>query len=872
MVAGVPAVAGRIGWRTSRYSSAAARGAACVQAGLSTLWQDGMITLGTQPRQPSGAPDGPVVLRPATEPGPANRAPVLLQGGIGPKTVGPMPIAVHVLNDPLRRSSDEFTDPFEDYLGRWETIDGIRAELDRFTTTPGTFAVRLRLRNRVKAESRAATSSLTNSFHWDVFLEASDETLRAGLQRRDAALSYLAELENALKTAAGTPAARPQDPNRLSDIDEARALIQEQTRKIQQALAQRREADTFDRAVALWDQIGILRDRIDSLGRPAADETDDERKSTLDEIGRLKEAADRTAEGFPTLLKEGDEILRQAAAKREEKLDELAITRERLTSQEGTSASGEARARLADIDEQVALLRVETGLLRAEFDRRTDADIATSQMVPSGRDTELASLVRADDSAAAERLLDQRQRDIRAQIAASSTVGDGGGLARFTAIMGHELKRAKEDLEIFRHLNQSAAVRALRESQLAALIVVERRARAASTRDRQAAADRLLAAESGWMTNYPRDGDALDDLLSRVHADLRARRHLSTNIDVDKKVEGNGTVLDILMSRDTFPNFWEIEQDTDRVKHAARRGAAEEYMGYAATVRRDRSLLGTFQGTSPSPDRDRFAPDPSARLDLPNYAALLSSSQPQGVQHYGYASFVWKRDVLNRSTFTPADSLDNLARQRAKRGPRTITGSRDLFPLLAYGQEQPVRLAYAEATGFAYDTTLRDELASGTYRPRHEYFEAQVHGTLTWQDLDHVTLAYEENDPPEHVLRTRDTLESFARRTGLSFTVKLFKIGDALLTQPDLPVHAANAPGSAKPRAFFNAPSAPSSTRTGRSWTADTGSSPVIQGPGRRPHIDTDSDGTQWASSTHSADTDGERACVEVTMVHPPPM
>jgi hypothetical protein len=433
-----------------------------------------------------------------------------------------------------------------------------------------------------------------------------------------------------------------------------------------------------------------------------------------------------------------------------------------------------------------SLLRVETELLRAEFERRTNADGATSQMVPSGRDTELTSLVRADDSVGAERLLRERQRDIRAQIAASSAAGTSDGLARFGAAMSHELERAGEDLEILRHLNQSAAVRTLRESQLAALIVVERRGRAASTQDRQAAADRLLAAESGWMANYPHDSDALDDLLSRVHEDLRARRHLSTNINVNKKVEGRETVLDILMSGDTFPSFWETGRDADRVKHAALRGTAEEYMGYAAAVRRDRDLPGPFQGTNPGSDRDRFDPDPSARRDLPKYAALLSSSQPQGVQYYGHASFVWKRDVLDRSTFTPADSLDNLARQRAKRGPRMITGFRHLFPLLAYGQEGPVRLAYAEATGFAYDTTLRDELASGTYRPGHEYFEAQIYGDLAWSDLDHVTLAYEESDPPEHILRTRDTLESFARRTGLSFTVTLFRIGDALLAdQPD---------------------------------------------------------------------------------------
>lgn len=60
---------GQIGWRKSRYSAAGA-GAACVQASVSTLWQDEMITLGTQRRQLPGAPDGPTVLRPATKPGP----------------------------------------------------------------------------------------------------------------------------------------------------------------------------------------------------------------------------------------------------------------------------------------------------------------------------------------------------------------------------------------------------------------------------------------------------------------------------------------------------------------------------------------------------------------------------------------------------------------------------------------------------------------------------------------------------------------------------------------------------------------------------------------------------------------------------------
>src|SRR3569833_3171934 len=55
------------GWRTSRYSTSTG-GTACVQAGLSMEWPDGMVTLGNGPRRAPGTLGGSVVLRPATGP------------------------------------------------------------------------------------------------------------------------------------------------------------------------------------------------------------------------------------------------------------------------------------------------------------------------------------------------------------------------------------------------------------------------------------------------------------------------------------------------------------------------------------------------------------------------------------------------------------------------------------------------------------------------------------------------------------------------------------------------------------------------------------------------------------------------------------
>jgi hypothetical protein len=381
---------------------------------------------------------------------------------------------------------------------------------------------------------------------------------------------------------------------------------------------------------------------------------------------------------------------------------------------------------------------------------------ATQQMVAGTRDLRVARWLLSNDPQQAQT---QAQRELarllRGADHASSTAQTG-----LRRILQQQADQFEEDVRIY------AAMRArspqvwkrLDEAQAAALVVVERRGRLAADRDYQAAQRRLQ--REPWAQPY----SALDagKLLRRVHEHLRRGMRLTTNIPVQR--------IDSLLAdpQGRFRNYWETGTTQAAIAPQARL-KAEEDLGYAATLGRSRGLGG---------------PSVQDRPLLPKYAALMSRLRPGALSMYGDVVLVWKQQVQARTTFTPRDSMDW---PDVVEGARSVTGSDHLYPLLAYGEDDVVRLAFAEATGFAYDPELHHMLAAGATSPG--YFEAQIHGDLAWSDLDTIVIRYPEGwqSAAEH---DRDRLVAYARQhdnTGLR--VELSRIGDPI---PNLPAPAAS--------------------------------------------------------------------------------
>ncbi|MGW4995863.1 hypothetical protein ACWEQ3_51470 [Streptomyces mirabilis] len=188
------------------------------------------------------------------------------------------------------------------------------------------------------------------------------------------------------------------------------------------------------------------------------------------------------------------------------------------------------------------------------------------------------------------------------------------------------------------------------------------------------------------------------------------------------------------------------------------RTAAEEAMGYAAILGRTRGQGG---------------PTPIDASDLPKYAALVSRFQPHGTPVFGNVVFQWKEIVRARTTFTPNDSLARYAQ-----GAHGITGPDHLYPLLAYGGDDTVRLAFAEATDFAYDPEMYALLSHGVYKPS-TYFEAQIHGDLSWSDLEQIILPFWHESRAQAETDAARLL-AFGQRFNPQLRVVLSQINEAL--------------------------------------------------------------------------------------------
>ncbi|KAF4409918.1 hypothetical protein [Streptomyces lycii] len=295
----------------------------------------------------------------------------------------------------------------------------------------------------------------------------------------------------------------------------------------------------------------------------------------------------------------------------------------------------------------------------------------------------------------------------------------------------------------------------LQDAPAKALILVERRGLEVHEREEKAAGERLEKLR--WFAPYKEAGLELRDLLTRTHDHLMRNSLLTSNLALGNPADPSSTIHKLTRGPDeTFKNFWETDSSSGQPNRAMR-GSREEHLGYKEALNR---TAGDFQNPTPDAARDKFSPpDPSL---LPKYASLISAKRPRGLTDYGEATVHWKPALRDRCTLTPIDSWQN-----GVGGARGVTGSRNLYPLLAHGPEVLVRLAVAEATDFRYDREMEGDVNSGKVHELREYFEAHLHGLVKWTDVERIKLV---GSPWATAQQAR--LEQFAQQHGLSFRVE----------------------------------------------------------------------------------------------------
>ncbi|MFJ2952807.1 hypothetical protein ACIO8H_35130, partial [Streptomyces sp. NPDC087226] len=330
-----------------------------------------------------------------------------------------------------------------------------------------------------------------------------------------------------------------------------------------------------------------------------------------------------------------------------------------------------------------------------------------------------------------------------------------------------------DDFALFRRLGTRQVWDKLRTPQTAALVMVERRGLRSLAEDRAELMSRLRGGAWPWAREYLLGGDTdavLEPLVDSVLRHLRDDLSLTVNVDLGRPAANASSTLDAMLQDTTvlLRNAWETMSGNDRYLSQVR-GPAEESLGYASVLKRTRPAGGTHPDTTGRPDAF-LAPDDLDRSLLPVYAALTSAHRPQALPQYGSAVFHLKHEVIERATLTPTDSFG-----LGPRGAEGATGLGNLVPLLNHGAESLVRLAFAEATGFAFDARSRRLRDSGTLPSVLQgYFEAQIHGRVTWQDLERVVLFHhaEDENQVREALGQKQALEAFARDQGFSFTVE----------------------------------------------------------------------------------------------------
>ncbi|MEV7601201.1 TcdA/TcdB catalytic glycosyltransferase domain-containing protein [Kitasatospora sp. NPDC089797] len=514
--------------------------------------------------------------------------------------------------------------------------------------------------------------------------------------------------------------------------------------------------DPYPSAKKTWSELAGLRERAAALPRGGPQRADLERQITKGE--------ERIKREFGYFLGGQDAKLAAGRDTRNKEIRRLGTALGKLPR---TPA---AQWRVEQHQAHLERLRSEVSDLTTEIDRRAAADESKQLMVASARDLQLVAHLQGTDAPPLTEEERQLLDVLRGVEPGQQTAREGAGP----------------------RLDWNS----LDPGQAAVLVMVERKAMLFAERDRTLLAEKFAAATGDWdwAQHYPRDAGQIQDLLTVVERHMRRNMGVATNFHLDKPLNANRqtladpsaggdrepvrTLLDVLLADAArrFRNAWETGASQAAVV-PSRRGGVEELFGYAFALGR---LFGTreyYQNTET--DRSAFDPTDGNRALLPKYGALVSNLQPYGVaRRYGAFALHWSDAVRARVTHTPRDSWT-----AGPAGALSVTSDRHPLPLLLWGDQDLVRLAFGEATDFRYDPEFGAQMRSEGMTTQ-SYFETQIHGPLTWSDLDHVVISHEpdsvttpQGDDPlptrQQAEEFRDRLQAFGQEHGLTFRVEL---------------------------------------------------------------------------------------------------
>ncbi len=296
----------------------------------------------------------------------------------------------------------------------------------------------------------------------------------------------------------------------------------------------------------------------------------------------------------------------------------------------------------------------------------------------------------------------------------------------------------------------------LTEDQAWALVLAEKEGKHNQKKNRAKALEQLQKISSDY------DESDLDTVIAYIKAgkglDLATNYMLSKtpgdNIGVKSKTKK--TLAHLLMNSATFKNVWTTgasQASTD----LGRRGGVEESMGYGHILRRSTGNLLKQEKEATF--------NPMKKEELPKYAALVTDYQPHGVAtRYGASVVYWKQSIRNRITHTPGDSW-NLLMQGAL---TSFTSTKYPEALIAYSDENIIRVIAAKATGKDQGFLKKNKEKGIT---TESYIETQIHGDLTWADVDHIVIGEDEENYEGLVTAFRQ----HAHKHNLDYTVSTKK-------------------------------------------------------------------------------------------------
>ena len=164
--------------------------------------------------------------------------------------------------------------------------------------------------------------------------------------------------------------------------------------------------------------------------------------------------------------------------------------------------------------------------------------------------------------------------------------------------------------------------------------------------------------------------------------------------------------------------------------------------------------------------------------EMPKYAAAVGPSQVYGVSgRYGSSVIYWKQDIDWRTTRSPGDSWSN---DMFQSGMAFVSAN---YPESIFAHTDPyiARIAAAEATGFKRDPALGAKFEEQGGLDVHNYIEAQIHGDLSWHDVDVIVLNHGKYGGISGTIEVTlaDVKEDaaklmrFAEKNGYGFTVEI---------------------------------------------------------------------------------------------------